>query len=43
VGYRRFPGELVGLGIKLAASTVWMILKQAGNRAHAEAAQEELG
>src|SRR5215218_1964381 len=29
-GYRRIRGELVGLGIKLAASTVWTILKEAG-------------
>jgi transposase len=29
-GYRRIQGVLVGLGIKLAASTVWMILKEAG-------------
>jgi len=29
-GYRRIQGELAGLGIKLAASTVWTILKQAG-------------
>ncbi len=29
-GYRRIQGELLGLGIKLAASTVWTILKEAG-------------
>ena len=29
-GYRRIQGELVGLGIKLAPSTVWSILRQAG-------------
>jgi transposase InsO family protein len=29
-GYRRIQGELVGVGIKLAASTVWLILRKAG-------------
>ncbi|MEY9889946.1 transposase [Catenulispora sp. MAP5-51] len=29
-GYRRSHGELAGLGIKVAASTVWEILKAAG-------------
>jgi hypothetical protein len=29
-GYRRIRGELAGLGIKVAPSTVWQILKKAG-------------
>jgi len=29
-GYRRIAGELAGLGIKVAPSTVWAILKKAG-------------
>jgi putative transposase len=29
-GYRRIPGELAGLGITVAPSTVWQILKNAG-------------
>jgi transposase len=29
-GYRRIHGELAGLGIKVAPSTVWRILKSAG-------------
>ena len=30
-GYRRIHGELAGLGVKIAASTAWEILKKAGS------------
>jgi transposase InsO family protein len=30
LGYRRVHGELLTLGIKVAASTVWEILRAAG-------------
>jgi putative transposase len=29
-GYRRIHGELAGLGYRIAASTVWSVLKRAG-------------
>ena len=29
-GYRRIHGELAGLGVKVAASTVWKILRASG-------------
>jgi putative transposase len=29
-GYRRIHGELAGLGVTVAPSTVWQILKSAG-------------
>jgi hypothetical protein len=29
-GYRRIHGELAGLGITVAPSTVWQVLKEAG-------------
>jgi putative transposase len=31
-GHRRIHGELLGLGYKVAPSTVWLILKRAGDR-----------
>jgi hypothetical protein len=31
-GYRRINGELAALGVKVAASTVWNILKEHGHR-----------
>jgi putative transposase len=30
-GYRLIQGELIGLGVKLAASTVWTILREGGS------------
>jgi hypothetical protein len=33
-GYRRLHGELLVLGVKVAASTVWEILKTPGARRH---------
>jgi hypothetical protein len=36
-GYRRLHGELLALGLKVAASTVWEILQEAGDRPGARA------
>src|SRR5262249_12640966 len=42
-GYRRIQGELVGLGIKLAASTVWTVLEEGGVAPAPQRVQESLG
>jgi hypothetical protein len=42
-GYRRVQGELVGLGIRLAASTVWAILKEAGIEPAAKRLEQSWG
>ena len=36
-GYRRICGELTGLGYKIAPSTIWEILKEAGSTPHRDA------
>jgi putative transposase len=41
-GYRRIHGELAGLGVKVAASTVWEILKTHGTRPRAAADRADL-
>ncbi len=33
-GYRRIHGELLGLGHRVAPSTVWLILKRSGVDPH---------
>ena len=42
-GYRRIHGELLVLGIKVAASTVWEILRQAGIDPAPDRASDHLG
>ncbi len=42
-GYRRVHGELLVLGIKVAASTVWQILKGGRNRSSARAWLQHVG
>jgi putative transposase len=41
-GYRRIHGELAGLGVKVAASTVWEILKTSRHRPRAAADRADL-
>ena len=41
-GYRRIHGELAGLGVKVAASTVWEILKAKRHRPRAAADRADL-
>jgi len=42
-GYRRIQGELVGLGVSLAASTVWEILRREGIEPASQRQQKPAG
>ena len=42
-GYRRIQGELVGMGLVAAPSTVWSILRQAGRQAGIDPAPRRSG